>query len=53
MVTFLWRAEGQPALTHYNNPFTDVGPNDFFFIPVQWAVANSITSGTSATSQAA
>ena len=49
VVTFLWRAEGQPALTHYNNPFTDVGPNDFFFIPVQWAVANSITSGTSAT----
>ena len=49
VVTFLWRAEGQPALTHYNNPFTDVGPNDFFFIPVQWAVANKITSGTSAT----
>ena len=49
VVTFLWRAEGQPALTHYNNPFTDVGPKDFFFIPVQWAVANKITSGTSAT----
>ena len=49
VVTFLWRAEGQPALTHYSNPFTDVGPKDFFFIPVQWAVANKITSGTSAT----
>ena len=49
VVTFLWRAEGQPALTHYNNPFTDVRPNDFFFIPVQWAVANKITNGTSAT----
>ena len=49
VVTFLWRAEGQPALTHYNNPFTDVGPNDFFFIPVQWAVAEGITNGTSAT----
>ena len=49
VVTFLWRAEGQPALTHYNNPFTDVGPNDFFFVPVQWAVAEGITNGTSAT----
>ena len=49
VVTFLWRAEGQPSLTHYNNPFTDVGPNDFFFVPVQWAVAEGITNGTSAT----
>ena len=49
VVTFLCRAEGQPALTHYNNPFTDVGPNDFFFVPVQWAVAEGITNGTSAT----
>ena len=49
VVTFLWRAEGQPALTHYNNPFTDVRPNDFFFVPVQWAVAEGITNGTSAT----
>ena len=49
VVTFLWRAEGQPALTHYNNPFTDVGPNDFFFVPVQWAVAEGITNGTTPT----
>ena len=49
VVTFLWRAEGQPSLTHYNNPFTDVRPNDFFFMPVQWAVARKITNGTTAT----
>lgn len=29
--------------------FTDVGPGDWFYGPVQWAVENGITTGTSAT----
>ena len=49
VVTFLHRAAGSPNPTSTRNPFTDIGPKDFFFIPVQWAVANNITSGTSAT----
>ena len=31
------------------NPFTDVGEEDYFYIPVVWAVYNDITTGTSDT----
>ena len=31
------------------NPFEDVTESDFFFNPVQWAVANNVTSGRDAT----
>ena len=36
------RAEG-------SNPFTDVKEKDYYYEPVLWAVANSITTGTSKT----
>lgn len=32
-----------------SNPFTDVKGSDYFYEPVQWAVENYITNGTSAT----
>ena len=48
MMTFLWRAHGSPKATG-NNPFTDVSTSDYYYDAVLWAVANGVTSGTSAT----
>ena len=48
MVTFLWRAHGSPKATG-TNPFTDVSTSDYYYDAVQWAVANGVTTGTSAT----
>lgn len=48
MVTFLWRAAGSPKATA-SNPFTDVKSSDYYYDAVQWAVANGVTNGTSAT----
>ena len=47
MVTFLWRAHGSPKATGAN-PFTDVSTSDYYYDAVLWAVANGVTSGTSA-----
>ena len=49
VVTFLHRAEGNPAPASTRNPFTDVKSADFFYKPVLWAVEKKITNGTSAT----
>ena len=45
VVTFLWRAAGQPAPTSTENPFVDVNEGDFFYNAVLWAVENGITNG--------
>ena len=47
-VTFLWRAEGKPAV-QTKNPFTDVPAGQYYTDAVLWAVKNEITAGTSAT----
>lgn len=47
-VTFLWRANSQPSAAE-SNPFADVAAGSYYADAVQWAVANGITSGTSAT----
>lgn len=47
VVTFLWRNEGSPALINTASRFRDVSAGDYFNVPVQWAVANKITAGTS------
>ena len=47
-VTFLWRANGQPDAAG-NTPFADVSTSSYYNEAVQWAVANGVTSGTSAT----
>ena len=49
IVTFLWRANGQPEPTITKNPFTDVKPTDYFYKAVLWAVEKEITAGTSKT----
>ena len=47
VVTFLWRAEGQPAAGNAN-PFTDVPAGQYYTSAVLWAVSKNITNGTTA-----
>ena len=49
VVTFLWRAAGEPEPVSMENPFTDVAVGSFYEKAVLWAVENGITNGTSAT----
>ena len=49
VVTFLWRAMGEPEPETKENPFTDVKESDYYYKPILWAVENGITNGTSAT----
>ena len=49
VVTFLWRAAGEPEPTSNNNPFVDVKETDFFYKAVLWAVEKGITNGMDAT----
>ncbi len=48
VVTFLWRAMGEPAPSG-RNPFTDVKRGEYYYDAVLWAVENGITTGTTAT----
>ena len=48
MVTFLWRANGSPVV-NYAMSFTDVPADAYYAEAVRWAVAEGITTGTSAT----
>lgn len=49
VVTFLWRAMGEPKPSIKENPFTDVKSNDYYYDAVLWAYENNITSGATAT----
>lgn len=49
VVTFLWRAAGEPAPTSDVNPFTDVKKGQYYYDAVLWAVENGITTGLNAT----
>ncbi len=48
MVTFLWRAAGQPEPTSMDMQFTDLKPGAFYEKAVAWAVENKITLGATA-----
>lgn len=48
VVTFLWRAHGQPVF-NMKNPFLDVKKGQFYYDAVLWAVSNDVTKGTSQT----
>ena len=48
IVTFLWRAEGQPEPESSKNPFADVKSGEYYTKAVLWAVENNITKGTAA-----
>ena len=49
VVTFLWRAEGEPEHETAENPFTDVSETAYSYDAILWAVENDITKGTSKT----
>ena len=48
VVTFLWRAHGEPPAGS-RSPFTDVPGGQYYTDAVLWAVSKNITNGTSAT----
>ena len=48
VVTFLWRAAGEPEPETTENPFTDVPAGSFYEKAVLWALENGITTGISA-----
>ena len=50
VVTFLWRAAGEPAPSSTASPFTDLKESAFYYNAVLWAVENGITTGASKTS---
>ena len=45
VVTFLWRAAGEPKAASRSNPFVDVKSTDYFYEAVLWAVEKGITDG--------
>ena len=45
-VTFLWRAAGRPEPETTENPFSDVGEDDYFYKAVLWALDDNVTMGT-------
>lgn len=49
VVTFLWRAAGEPEPTTAENPFVDVQAGSFYEKAVLWAVEMGITNGTDET----
>ena len=49
VVTFLYRAAGEPEVSGADNPFGDVSSGDYYYDAVLWAVENGITTGTSGT----
>ncbi len=49
MVTFLWRAAGEPEPTATSCKFTDVKADAYYYKAVLWAVEKGITDGTSKT----
>ena len=46
VVTFLWRAKGEPEPASSDNSFEDVAPGIWYEKPVLWAVEQGITNGT-------
>lgn len=49
VVTFMWRAAGEPAPTETTCKFADVDEKAYYYDAVLWAVENGITDGTSDT----
>ena len=48
IVTFLYRAMGEPEVTTSENPFTDVKAGSYYEKAVLWAVENGVTKGKTA-----
>ena len=48
VVTFLYKALGEPQVQLGENPFTDVHEGDFYYDAVLWAMENGVTEGATA-----
>ena len=53
-MTFIYRSEqaqggGMQGAGMFQNPFSDVDPENYYGEAVMWAVANGVTNGTSDT----
>ena len=48
VVTFLWRACGQPTVNQASHPFVDIEPGSYYEQAALWAYTNGITQGTDA-----
>ena len=46
VMTMLWRAKGSPMVGDPKEVFLDVAKDDYFYVPVIWAMENEITGGT-------
>ncbi len=46
VATFLYRAQGEPAVSDSTNPFNDVPADAYYYDAVLWAVENDTTQGT-------
>ena len=46
VMTMLWRAKGSILTDRTTEAFLDVDSDDYFYLPVLWAVENDITGGT-------
>ena len=44
-MTFLWAAQGKPAPSSMESPFSDVSSSDWFCKAILWAAENGITKG--------
>ena len=49
VVTFLYRAMGNPQVNTTDCPFMDINEKEFYYKPMLWAVENGITAGLTAT----
>ena len=49
VVTFLWRAVGEPKPENAENPFEDVKEGAYYYDAVLWAVDQGVTTGASPT----
>ena len=49
VVTFLWRAAGEPEPVTTVNPFKDVSASAYYFKAVLWALENGVTTGKTPT----
>ena len=49
VVTFLYRTMGSPEMEVGEDPFEDVSADQWFAVPVMWAVQEGITNGLTAT----
>ena len=49
VVSFLWKAAGQPEPETTANPFTDISEKNWYYKAVLWAVENDITEGMTTT----